>query len=68
MRYVGFSPPDPCRECNGAGRIRRTNPPIQYDCTSCNGTGIAGNPGCLVLIFMAVIAAWVIGLGWYVLS
>jgi len=67
MRYVGFREPDPCPYCV-KGRIRRTNPPIVYDCTSCNGTGIRGNPGCLVLIFMAIIATWVIGLGWYVLS
>jgi hypothetical protein len=68
IRYIGFRKPDHCPDCLGAGRLHRVNPPLSYDCTRCNGTGIRGNPACLVLIILGSIAAWVIGLGWYVLS
>lgn len=38
---------NPCRRCNGVGLVRNDNPHSDrvygHTCTSCNGTGIAGD-------------------------
>lgn len=65
IRYVGWSHPDPCQHCKGKGRISRRN--IQFECTSCNGTGIRGNPGCLMWIILASIVGWCSVLAYFVL-
>lgn len=47
----------PCRHCGGRGRITFQSEVslslMSSDCTSCNGTGIAGDPrlllGCMLL-------------------
>lgn len=48
LRYIGFGPPKPCRYCHGR----------KGGCTSCNGTGIEGNPGCCILICTGSVIFW----------
>lgn len=43
---------DPCRECRGTGKILNEQGRILYECTSCNGTGIEGKPGCGFLLML----------------
>jgi len=51
-----YIPSNPCKPCKGTGRIGQRIPPGSYDCTSCNGTGIDGNPRWLFL----TLVLWII--------
>lgn len=57
-------PTNPCRYCKGAARIKWEGG--EHECTSCNGTGIDGEP----LALLYIIAIWIVllcigGLIWY---
>lgn len=68
MVYRGFKEPLPeCKRCHGSGQLANVGRPGFYDCTSCNGTGIEGNPGTLLYILVG----WVVilgGLAWLILK
>ena len=55
-----FIPTNPCRYCKGTTRIKGDFP--EHECTSCNGTGIDGDPfyGLVVLAAFAIILAIVV--------
>lgn len=61
----------PCRYCKGTARITYRHPIRDtvhgHDCTSCNGTGIDGDPrGALVVLLLSALAlcafvTWMLG-------
>jgi len=44
--------PPKCPYCRGTGRIYNLHDFVRYDCSECNGTGIQGSPGWLLLILL----------------
>ncbi len=54
--------PKNCKRCRGTGWHYGTSNYDSYYCPSCNGTGMAGSPGTLLLI----IALWSIVMLWIV--
>jgi ribosomal protein L37AE/L43A len=50
---AAFGPPVNCPDCD-RGICRRGQ--IVYECPSCNGTGIKGNPGCLAVLLVLAVA------------
>ena len=52
---------DTCPHCR-RGKVYHPGELLPSDCTSCNGTGIAGNPGCAIAImaFFVIAGAWIV--------
>lgn len=61
---------NPCRYCHGSRQItftREDGAKLVHECTSCNGTGIDGDPR-LLFCFMIVCAALVACAIWYAVA
>jgi hypothetical protein len=68
MMFRGFPivpPTRPCRYCKGTARTKNPFGP-DYECTSCNGTGIDGEPayGCAVLAAFLIVLALIVIFNW----
>lgn len=52
-----------CQNCYGRGHYLPIDPrnPNRIECTSCNGTGIEGNPraGCLMAFAFSIPCLWI---------
>lgn len=53
-------PSRPCRYCHGKAK-NNGYPEGEHECTSCNGTGMDGEPAYLVIYLLLFVAAVVIG-------
>lgn len=63
---------NPCRYCHGTARITYRHPTraafMDHECTSCNGTGIDGDPRWAFWLIVLIGVAMVIGVGYAVTS